>query len=458
MNVDMDMDIGVASAAIGDSSRLPARKILILDDDSFFRELVKRLLTAGGYETLEARSTAEADALLCCKPDLAIIDYRLPGSDGAVYIESLRQRGCNFPIVFCSGSTYSQQTLATVRNLLGVDLILRKPIDANDFLEHIQSLLPVPEEQPAQYIEDDSSATESSENQYLTASEDCLNDDYRESQPAPNDETATTLAMLADLSKEYISELPSMIGAIQTDFNQAMRSLEKEQFESVSEMAHRIRGTAGSFGLVEVSRIAGLLEDTLAKEVLCDNINDEEKNGGDATTQNNILELIESLDNAVIALTSPPDDFTPEENIESSDIQSYEVATVEYFAAPTDVIKILVVSADDQQLQDIGGKLSEISEHHLQVAQNAIDVFPLLNAFTPDVILIDAELPNICGNDLCRMIRCNPKWADVTIIIITDDCSYQSRSKLFENGASDFLLLPIVKKELDARLRMLTAN
>lgn len=43
----------------------------------------------------------------------------------------MRERGVKFPIVFCSGSSYSPQTLANVRNVLHVELIVRKPIQPN---------------------------------------------------------------------------------------------------------------------------------------------------------------------------------------------------------------------------------------------------------------------------------------------------------------------------------------
>jgi DNA-binding response OmpR family regulator len=120
-----------------------APRVLLVDDDLYFREFLRRLLVTKGYEVLEARSAQEAETQLRHRPDLAIIDYRLPNMDGSAYIESLRERGVTFPIVFCSGSTYSQQTHANVRNLLKVDLILRKPVQAQEFLEHMQSLLPI---------------------------------------------------------------------------------------------------------------------------------------------------------------------------------------------------------------------------------------------------------------------------------------------------------------------------
>src|SRR3990167_3728061 len=101
-------------------------KILIVDDDAFFRQLVNRILTSVGYHVLEARSVGDAISALEQGPDLAIIDYRMPGTDGASFIKQLRENNYKFPIVFCSGSGMDQKTFASMRNVYHVDLIIQK--------------------------------------------------------------------------------------------------------------------------------------------------------------------------------------------------------------------------------------------------------------------------------------------------------------------------------------------
>lgn len=86
-------------------------KILIVDDDPFFRQLLVRILTAAGYQVIDSRSVADAINALAQSPDLAIIDYRMPSNDGATFIKDLREKGYKFPIVFCSGQALIKRPL-----------------------------------------------------------------------------------------------------------------------------------------------------------------------------------------------------------------------------------------------------------------------------------------------------------------------------------------------------------
>ena len=61
--------------------------ILIVDDEESIRRNLQAFLTDEGYEVLTAISGEAALGLLNkCKPDLAVVDIRLPGMDGNVFI------------------------------------------------------------------------------------------------------------------------------------------------------------------------------------------------------------------------------------------------------------------------------------------------------------------------------------------------------------------------------------
>jgi DNA-binding response OmpR family regulator len=99
-------------------------KILIVDDDEAFRNLVVRLLSQRGFEVLEARSTRDANVLLSKNIFvLLIVDYKLPDVDGMTWIQQLRERNIKAPIAFCSGIWCDQTTFNWLRNILRVDLV-----------------------------------------------------------------------------------------------------------------------------------------------------------------------------------------------------------------------------------------------------------------------------------------------------------------------------------------------
>lgn len=59
------------------------KKILIIEDDRFLRELIARKLSAEGYEVSEAvNGEAGVKAVKELKPDMVLLDLILPGIDG----------------------------------------------------------------------------------------------------------------------------------------------------------------------------------------------------------------------------------------------------------------------------------------------------------------------------------------------------------------------------------------
>ncbi len=228
--------------------------ILILDDDDTFRTFVANLLESRGLEVIQARSVTEAMTKLGANnPLLAIVDYRLPESDGITWITKLREDGRNFPIVFLSGIWCDEKTFDWLRNILRVSLILQKPIVAELFLQQIESLLP---------------------KDFLVKVAETL------SQSRVNTDIAVTMTAVQSVEGESEkSDLKSRIAALRQNYAGELSAFWqnlKDAIDKVKEspddtmektraihLAHKMRGTAGSIGFVQVGETAGKLEDLL---------------------------------------------------------------------------------------------------------------------------------------------------------------------------------------------------
>ncbi len=89
------------------SARLVMRRVLIVDDDDQFRELLRRQLARAGYVVFDARDGASAlHVARTAKPDVITVDLSMPGLDGRDLIARLRaEEGlANIPIVVVSGA------------------------------------------------------------------------------------------------------------------------------------------------------------------------------------------------------------------------------------------------------------------------------------------------------------------------------------------------------------------
>jgi PAS domain S-box-containing protein len=74
----------------------------------------------------------------------------------------------------------------------------------------------------------------------------------------------------------------------------------------------------------------------------------------------------------------------------------------------------------------------------------------------PDLVLLDAMMPEVDGFEVCRQLRDDPILAEVPIIMITALEDRESRIRGVEAGADDFVIKPVDRMELRARVRTIT--
>lgn len=123
-----------------DEERL--KRVLVADDKSTGRELVRTVLEKRGYEIFEARDGIEAlDAAQRVRPDLIILDLHMPGLDGFGVIKELRldTRFANTPIIALTASAMQgdrQRALAA-----GFTGYVTKPVSLKALRSEVERLL-----------------------------------------------------------------------------------------------------------------------------------------------------------------------------------------------------------------------------------------------------------------------------------------------------------------------------
>jgi DNA-binding response OmpR family regulator len=72
---------------------------------------------------------------------------------------------------------------------------------------------------------------------------------------------------------------------------------------------------------------------------------------------------------------------------------------------------------------------------------------------TPDLIILDLNLPVVSGLDVCRILRGRPDVRHVPIIMLTARTSEDDRVAGLDHGADDYVTKPFSLRELSARVR-----
>jgi two-component system KDP operon response regulator KdpE len=116
------------------------KRILVVDDEPAFVNLVSRALTYGGYEVLVANDGREALRLLFDhRPDLVLLDVMMPGMDGWQTCSRIREIS-DVPVIMLTGEQKSEEDI--VRGLdYGADDYLIKPVGSKELVARMQAIL-----------------------------------------------------------------------------------------------------------------------------------------------------------------------------------------------------------------------------------------------------------------------------------------------------------------------------
>jgi len=115
--------------------------ILVVDDDSDYRILVRYQLEAVGYQVLESADGNSAFRLLGehCVP-LVILDIVMPNVEGLEMISRLRRQGCRSKILAVSGVGKAEEYLQLAVRL-GADAKFEKSRPVSDLLGAVEGLI-----------------------------------------------------------------------------------------------------------------------------------------------------------------------------------------------------------------------------------------------------------------------------------------------------------------------------
>ena len=124
-------------------------------------------------------------------------------------------------------------------------------------------------------------------------------------------------------------------------------------------------------------------------------------------------------------------------------------------ASPRGAARTSVLVVEDEQ--DIAGliklTLEKNGEIDVEIVNSGDAALKAVSEQTPNLIILDLNLPVLSGLEVCRILRARPDTANVPIIMLTARTSESDRVVGLDVGADDYMTKPFSLRELAARVR-----
>lgn len=118
---------------------MSTQRVLVVDDDTRLREVVRYALARAGFEVMESSNGRDALARIGeLRPDLVVLDVMMPEMDGLDLCRELR-RGSTVPIVFLSSRGEEVDRVLGLE--LGGDDYLTKPFSPRELVSRVRAVL-----------------------------------------------------------------------------------------------------------------------------------------------------------------------------------------------------------------------------------------------------------------------------------------------------------------------------
>ena len=103
---------------------------------------------------------------------------------------------------------------------------------------------------------------------------------------------------------------------------------------------------------------------------------------------------------------------------------------------------VVMVVDDSLTVRRVTQRLLSREGYQVVLAKDGVDALEQLQAITPDVMLVDIEMPRMDGFDLTRNIRGDERTRHIPIIMITSRTASKHRDYAFELGVDEYLGKP----------------
>lgn len=124
---------------------------------------------------------------------------------------------------------------------------------------------------------------------------------------------------------------------------------------------------------------------------------------------------------------------------------------------PLNQPKILVV--DDSAVdRTFLSKILSKASYQVKLAENGLEGLGVAAKDSPDLIILDCEMPEMDGVEMCRRLKANPATQNIPVIFLTSDNTPRKIIECFEADAENHLTKPVNSRVLIDQIASILKN
>jgi chemosensory pili system protein ChpA (sensor histidine kinase/response regulator) len=124
----------------------------------------------------------------------------------------------------------------------------------------------------------------------------------------------------------------------------------------------------------------------------------------------------------------------------------------------TDTRSVALVVDDSITVRRVTQRLLERNGMRVLTARDGVDAMEMLQEHTPDIILLDIEMPRMDGYEVATQVRADARLSGIPIIMITSRVGEKHRARAIEIGVDDYLGKPYQEAQLLEAIEPLIAR
>ena len=404
--------------------------ILVVEDNELNMKLIRGLLRLGKYKVVEAMD-AETGIKMAreVKPDLILMDIQLPGMDGLSATQIIKKDTALKAIPIVAVTSHAMHGDDRKALEAGCDGYITKPIDTRCFLASID-----------QYVKRDHDEMKSSEEKGLSNGHRIL---------IVDDEPMNTKLLDSVLSLEKYETRVAHTG---------MEALQKVSDESPDlilldvmmpgmdghEVTRILKGDPKTrdIPIILVTSLHGKDDKTKGLEAGADEFLNKPVNATELLARiSSLIQLKQYKEQLKVRLQSQKA-FT----LQSNDQESID--------SRRDLPVVLLVDDNEKDSRLIETYLSG-EPYQVRCVKDGVEALHAVQKTMPDLIILDILLPRMDGFEVCRCLKEMEKTSNLQIVLITCLSDLETKIRGIDLGADDYLVKPINRHELKARINAL---